>query len=170
MDTDQSAVLNAAIAQLTPSELGTLGELSKVLPLVADHNDSHEFISTRNLCYTDCYINAMVESDYDTPFLTEKSLKPYFSGQFSAVLGNNRIYDHLTDLGVDTMQDYLDLSTDTGDFGERVDQTLHKVSALLPNIEQVWHDTYERRLYNYNYVRSVKFTDKMENKIKQWLI
>jgi hypothetical protein len=143
--------------------------MQTILPLVADPTDHHGHIATKNLGYSNCYINAMVESDYDTPFLTEKSLKPYFSGQFSAVLGNNKIYSHITDLGIDTMQDYLDLSTNAINFGDRVDETVAKISALLPNIEHAWHETYQRRLCNYNYTRSDAFVDRLEIDIKQRL-
>lgn len=169
MQPDQTMAFNEAVEQLTADELATLTRMQTILPLVADPTDHHGHIATKNLGYSNCYINAMVESDYDTPFLTEKSLKPYFSGQFSAVLGNNKIYSHITDLGIDTMQDYLDLSTNAINFGDRVDETVAKISALLPNIEHAWHETYQRRLCNYNYTRSDAFVDRLEINIKQRL-
>jgi len=168
----QKKILESSIQQLSPQELGVLKQFHVDFPngLVADMNDDRREIQyINNSANTDCYINFMIESEYDFPFITEKSIKPYLCGQFSAVLSNNLLYNHLEEIGIDILKDYLDMYVPNIDVQERVDITIKKLSKLILNIEQIWIDTYQRRLENYNYVRSTAFVDKLEFKIKQWV-
>lgn len=168
----QKKILYSSVQQLSPQELFNLNQFHIDFPngLVADINDDRlELQYINNCANTDCYINFMIESEYDLPFITEKTIKPYLCGQFSAVLGNNLLYNHLEEIGIDIFKDYLDMYVPNVDIRERVDLTIEKLSKFMFNIEQSWIETYPRRLENYNYVRSTSFVDKLEFKIKQWV-
>jgi hypothetical protein len=168
----QLQVLQNSIAQLNESELNLLEKFNKQFPhgIVADSSTTGlDFVSIDNTANTDCYINLMIESEYNLPFITEKTIKPYLCGQFSAVLGNNFLYQHLQNLGIDTLQDYLEMQVWNSDPRQTIDTILNRLSDLIVNIEQSWIDTYPRRLDNYYYVRSDKFINKLDDGIKEWL-
>lgn len=91
-------------------------------------------------------------------------------GQFSAVLGNNSLLQHLQELGIDTLTDHLNMQVSDTNFRHALDTILNRLSNLITNIEQSWVDTYPRRLENYHYVRSNTFVNKLECNLKKWLI
>ena len=165
----QLKIFDNSVKQLNSKNLSLLEKLNHRFPngTIADPNDKSEIgLSIDNRIYTDCYINFMIESDFDTPFITEKSIKPYFSGQIPAVLGNNKLYNHLSELGIDTMSDLINLKTEFTDHDSILDYTIEQISNLIPNLEQIWNDSYKRRLQNYYYVRSTDLINKLELTIK----
>lgn len=168
----QLEILQRSMNNLSSVESTLLQEFNDNFPNGMLADTSEEFIdlnSLNNKANTDCYINLMIESEYNLPFITEKTIKPYLCGQFSAVLGNNFLYKHLQNLGIDTLQDYLEMQVWNLDPRQTIDTILNRLSDLIVNIEQSWIDTYPRRLDNYYYVRSDKFINKLDDGIKEWL-
>jgi hypothetical protein len=146
------------IISLNLTELAELTELFKLTPLVADEtDDQREIVNIQNRSFSDCYVNMFTESDYPREFITEKSIKPFLSGQFFAIIANNEIYTHLQELGFDLLLDYIDVRTvenTQGNLRNHIDITIKQISNLLPNIKQAWDDTYIRRKHNYELARS----------------
>jgi len=153
MNSSQLQGYQNGILLLTKDELLSLNELFKLAPIVADDtDDQREIVNIQNRAFTDCYINMFTESDYAKPFITEKSIKPFLSGQFTAVMAHKGVYTHLQDLGFDLFQEYINLEfniIDINDARNAINNVIDQISKLLPNIEQVWNDTYIRRKHNY---------------------
>lgn len=169
----QLEILQCSMNNLSSVESTLLQEFNDNFPngMIADTSEEFiDFYSLNNKANTDCYVNLMIESEFDLPFITEKSIKPYLCGQFSAVFGNNALTKHLQELGIDTLTDYLNMQVSDRDFRNAIDTILNRLSDLITNIEQSWVDTYPRRLENYNYVRSDAFIYKLEYNLKEWLL
>jgi hypothetical protein len=158
MNASQLQGYQAGILSLDSTELETMNELFKLAPLVADKtDDQREIVNVQNRAFTDCYINMFTESDYARPFITEKSIKPFLTGQFTAVLAHNGLYNHLRELGFDLLSDYINLDFEiknVSDVRLAINNVVDQIDKLLPNIEQAWKDTYTRRQHNYNLARS----------------
>jgi hypothetical protein len=130
-------------------------------PIVADANDSQiEIVSLENRAFSDSYINIFTESDYPRPFVTEKSVKPFLSGQFFAVFNEPSAYLHLKELGFDLFEDYLPMPQHV-DFRQNVKELMGLIANLIPNLGQIWDATYPRRLHNYQLSRSAELRDRL---------
>lgn len=150
----QSQSLTNCFIHLTLAEQKLVNEMFGLAPLVADSTDSQqEIVDLNNRAFFDSYINIFTESDYPQPFVTEKSVKPFLSGQFFAVFGHPSAYQHLKDLGFDLFEDYLPMPQHK-DFRQNVQELMTTINGLIPNIESIWNDTYDRRLHNYTLARS----------------
>jgi hypothetical protein len=188
MNYQQKIIYDASLKLLTDEELTILDQIVKTGPYVADPSEiikvesrdyctEIDLLSIDNIGFTDCYINMLTESDYDIQFITEKSIKPFLTGQLWAVFGNQDLSNHLKELGLDIMEDYLTPNFKFDDpnlhaldrLRKDVEQTISQISNLLPNIEEVWDATYCRRKYNYELVRSPKFLEMLRRPIVSYL-
>lgn len=153
MNTSQLQGYRSGALSLNSIEIETMNELFKLAPLIADTtDDQREIVNIQNRAFSHCYINMFTESDYCNLFITEKSIKPFLSGQFTAVMAHKGVYTHLQDLGFDLFQEYINLEfniIDINDARNAINNVIDQISKLLPNIEQVWNDTYIRRKHNY---------------------
>jgi hypothetical protein len=153
--------LTNSFAHLTTLEQQLVDEMFKLAPIVADDTDfQEEIVNLENRAFHDSYINIFTESDYSNPFVTEKSVKPFLSGQFFAVFGHPTAYIHLKELGFDLFEDYLPMPQHD-DFRQNVRELIETISNLIPKIDAVWDATYERRLHNYRLSRSAKLRDQL---------
>lgn len=151
---------------LTTDEQKHIDAMFELAPLVADATDSqHEIVNLENRAFYDSYINVFTESDYPAPFATEKCVKPFLSGQFYAVIGNPAMYQHLRDLGFDLLDDYLPISTDK-DLRVVLGKLTESIANLIPNMQEVWNETYNRRLHNYNLSRSTQLRNTLTNSLR----
>lgn len=154
MNTSQLQGYQNGIVWLNENELVLLDGLFKLAPLVADDTDDQlEIVHIQNRAFTQCYINMLTESDYCNLFITEKSIKPFLSGQFFAIIAHRGVYTHLQDLGFDLLLDYIDVRS-TENARAHIDSVVQQISTLLPNIKQAWDNTYKRRKHNYELARS----------------
>jgi hypothetical protein len=157
----QTESLKNSFNWLTVSEQQLVDEMFKMAPLVADPTDVEvELVDLNNIAFHDSYINIFTESDYDNPFVTEKSVKPFLSGQFFAVFGHPTAYLHLKELGFDLFEDYLPMPQNE-DFRQNLQELMNTITRLIPNIDSIWDSTYERRLRNYNLSRSTELRDNL---------
>lgn len=158
MNASQLQSYQHGIQSMPPDEISSLQDLFRLAPFVADDTDNQlEIANIQNRAFTHCYINMFTESDYCNLFITEKSIKPFLSGQFFAILAHTKMYEHLHELGFDLLNEYIDMQTieNTQDnLRNHIDTTINQISNLLPNIKQVWDDTYIRRKHNYELARS----------------
>ena len=164
----QSDVFESTVAEMNDTERELLSEFVKILPLVADPTETLDFEGLKfayylngNAGFTDCYVNTMIESEWNLPFITEKSIKPFLSGQFNAVLANVGVYSHLEELGFDMMDSYINLRTQ-GDTRQSLTDMFKQVDLLLGNIESAWEETYNRRLANYQLAKSDALLNKLQ--------
>lgn len=156
LNNSQTQSLKNSFFHLTLTERQLVEEMFKMAPLVADDTDIQvELVDIENSAFHNSYINIFTESDYSNPFVTEKSVKPFLSGQFFAVFGHPTAYQHLKELGFDLFEDYLPIPQHK-DFRQNVQELMEAISNLIPKIDLVWDSTYERRLHNYRLSRSVE--------------
>jgi len=161
LNNSQQQSLNNSFSYLTADEQQLVGEMFKLAPLVADPADLQEnIVNLNNRAFNDSYINIFTESNYPKPFVTEKSVKPFLSGQFFAVLNHPTAYLHLKELGFDLFEDYLPMPQDE-DIRQNIRELMNMINRLIPNIDSIWNDTYERRLHNYNLARSSKLRNNL---------
>ena len=174
LTSQQQLIYNCSINLLTEEEQNILVKLEQLSPIFSDLAESREnldLISIGNRGFTDCYINMFTEADYNTPVISEKSIKPFVTGQLWAIFGNSVLPKHLEDLGFDLFQDYI--TTNSGietmhgmdKLRYDLDYTLLQITNLLPNIESVWNDTYLRRQENFRLVHSTEFLQMLRSNL-----
>lgn len=171
LDKTQKNVYLNTVSHMNDSEKKLLSEFVKQLPLDADPTEGLDNVGLKaaynlngNAGFVDCYVNAMVESEWNLPYITEKSIKPFLAGQFSAVLANVGVYSHLEDLGFDIMDSYINLKTQ-GDMHSSISDMCKQIDMLLQNIEPAWEDSYTRRLANYQLAKSDELLNKLQKKL-----
>lgn len=178
MSEHQQLMLDNAIGFLTEYEKEVLQRLCDELPFVADESDNLDRLqSISNRGFSECCINMFTEADYDMPFLTEKSIKPFLSGQFTAVLGNGQLYAHLRELGFDLFSEYINIDItprkpincmyDTLRY--RLETLLNQITKLIPMIDKVWDTTYNRRKHNYDLARSPELLNQLTQPLNDYL-
>ena len=136
--------------QLSAEELAVLNGLPLPYQVDLDHSPLNYFANS-GPADSSCYINYVLESSTGEVFISEKVSKPLFNGQFFLVLGPKGIMQHLADLGIDIYSDLID----HGQY-DQVEDTRAKIKIILDlidnlmllDLDQVWMDTYERRLRN----------------------
>jgi hypothetical protein len=163
LSSSQSQSLENSFVYLTSDEQLLVGELFKMAPLVVDSTDSQiELVNIENKAFYDSYINIFTESGYGNviSMVTEKSVKPFLSGQFFAVFTHPRSYAHLKELGFDLFEDYLPMPQHNN-FRQNIQELLDMVTDLMPKIQSIWDDTYDRRLHNYQLARSPELRSKL---------
>jgi hypothetical protein len=157
----QAQSLQHSFVYLSKTEQQLVSDMFKMAPIVADITDLQgEIVNLENRAFYESYINIFTESDYPRPFVTEKSVKPFLSGQFFAVFNNSDAYQHLKDLGFDLFEDYLPMPQHNN-FRQNVKELIETISNLIPQIDAVWDSTYERRLHNYQLSRSAELRDRL---------
>jgi hypothetical protein len=103
--------------------------------------------------FYDSYINLVTETSVyaDTIFISEKTWKPFMSGQLGIWLSNPGTVDFLRDIGLDVFDDifYNHTYDHEVDLNARIDQ-LHKIidHLMTLDIDSVWADTLHRRQAN----------------------
>jgi hypothetical protein len=155
--------LKNSVSYLTATEQQLVNKMFELAPLVADPTDLREEIANlKNKAFYDSYINIFTESDYGStsPYITEKSVKPFFSGQFFAVFGHPTSYAHLKELGFDLFEDYLPMPQHE-EFRQNIKELIDMINDLIPKIGLAWDNTYDRRLCNYTLARSPALREKL---------
>lgn len=161
LNNTQAQILKGSIVQLTVAEQQLVNKMFKLAPLIADPTDlQDEIVNIKNRAFSDSFINVFTESNYPTPFVTEKSIKPFLSGQFFAVLGHPSAYVHLKELGFDLFEDYIPMPQHE-DFRQNLNELMNKIDELTPRLADAWNDTYLRRLHNYTLARSPELRNKL---------
>jgi len=157
----QTQSLQNSFVYLSETEQQSVSDMFKLAPIVADLRDSQiEIVDLNNKAFYDSFINIFTESDYPRPFVTEKSVKPFLSGQFFAVFNHPDAYIHLKDLGFDLFEDYLPIPQHNN-FRQNIKELMELISNLITKIDVVWDSTYERRLHNYRLSRSAELRDRL---------
>jgi hypothetical protein len=157
----QAQSLENSFFGLTAKEKQMVNEMFEMAPIVADPTDpKDEIVNLKNSAFHDSYINIFTESDYAYPMVTEKSIKPFLSGQFFAVFGHSSAYLHLKELGFDLFEDYLPMPQHE-DFRQNINELMNMIDELKPKLADAWNDTYHRRLDNYTLARSPELRNKL---------
>ena len=171
MTESQSVAYTNGLYLLTTEEKNQVTELIKLAPVVADANDDQrQIVNVDNKSFWDSYVHIFTESDYPLGnFITEKSIKPFLTGQFPAVIAHPRVYAHLEELGFDLLSDCVNLKTPTLDIRENIAHVMQQITELESTIENKWIETYPRRRHNYNLARSPALLDKLTLDLTTWL-
>lgn len=127
-----------------------------------------------NAAFLDSKLNVVTEHWHftQTPFISEKSLKPILAGQFFVSTGSVGTIEAVRDLGFDTFDDIIDHSVYTSetDLLEKMEK-IHKYLHSVKNWpwESIYRSTEKRRLKNRDLLLSgniqKKFKEQLYNKI-----
>jgi phenylalanine-4-hydroxylase len=154
--------LTSDVMQLITTEQADY--LKSIYPLKLNiPDDLNKFESNACATYRTCYIDYAPESRHDQTFISEKTWKPIFSGQFFFILGPCGVIDYLRGIGVDVFDDLIDHSYDMeSNLVVKVDALMTSITKFLDNnLDQLWIDTYHRRrknldlMYNPDFQRSM---------------
>lgn len=168
--TSQFPAYKNALYSLDDIEKAELTQLLLMAPIVADAADDQiDITNIKNRAFSDAYINLLTESDYPRAFITEKSIKPFLAGQFTAVIASPGMNAHLQELGFDMMADYINLEFATTNIRNNINDVIEQIEKLIPNIEQAWVDTYLQRLHNYQLIRSPALRAELCRELKERL-
>lgn len=140
------------------------------LPIRIDLDNSYLF-DCDNLAYYDSYVNIVTEYGFyaDTPFFSEKTIKPLLSGQLFVLLAAPGTIKLLEHIGFDTYRDIID--------HDIFENTYPNIKLFHDHIEKLisldWKKIYEeitdRRLYNRSLIvkRVIEknFIDELKTKI-----
>jgi len=106
--------------------------------------------------YVNSYVNIATEHDFQTGFVSEKSIKPFLTEQLAIFIGGVNTVENLRRLGLDVFDDYIDHSYDT-----EPDPVLRlkKIKELMCNLalldwDKIYYETKQRRIYNRNFLLS----------------
>lgn len=134
-------------------------------PLKMDNDDLSKFESNACPTYQQCYIDYAPESRHNQTFISEKTWKPIFSGQFFFILGPCGIINYLRAIGVDVFDDLIDHNYDTEpDLVKKISLLMLSISKFLENdLDQLWKDTIARRQKNLDLVYNPDFQQSMRN-------
>ena len=133
------------------------------MPLKLAGDDLCKFESNACPTYQQCYIDYAPESRHEYTFISEKTWKPIFSGQFFFILGPCGIIEYLRDVGVDVFDDLIDHSYDNEpDLKTKIDMLMTSITKFLENnLDQRWVDTHNRRKKNLDLMYSPVFQQSM---------
>jgi len=85
-------------------------------------NDTVGSRFTLNKTLSNTYIDIVTETTHDLlPFMTEKSVKPFYNLQLPMILGYTGIIKDMRDVGFDMFDDIVNHDYDTFDYAQRVD-------------------------------------------------
>lgn len=158
-----SAVSGDLLALATPEEIDYIESIYP-MPLKSDQKDDvSKFESNACPTYQSCYIDYAPESRFDQIFISEKTWKPIFSGQFFFILGSCGIINYLRNVGIDTFDDLIDHSYDSEpDLPTRISMLMSSITKFLSkDLDQVWADTLSRRQKNLDLVYNPDFQQSM---------
>ena len=133
------------------------------MPLKLAGDDLDKFESNACPTYQQCYIDYAPESRHEHAFISEKTWKPIFSGQFFFILGRCGIVNYVRSLGVDVFDDLIDHGYDNEtDLVVKIDMLMSSINKFLTNnLDQVWADTHHRRKKNLDLMYNPEFQQSM---------
>ena len=148
---------------ISPEEVEYLESIYP-MPLRSDQKDDvNKFESNACPTYRTCYIDYAPESRFDQVFISEKTWKPIFSGQFFFILGSCGIIEYLRDIGIDTFDDLIDHGYDSEpDLPSKISMLMSSITEFLENnLDQTWINTLPRRQRNLDLVYNPDFQQRM---------
>ena len=156
-------LIDSVLPQLTQKERDIIDRLP--LPIKVDLPNEPivagwDCVSNSSRAHANCYIDYVLESVINDHFVSEKIWKPIFSGQLFLTLGPPGLIKHLEYIGIDVFRDIIDHARydHVMDLREKIDIILGLIDDLLcSDLEQIWHDTYQRRLHNFNLLHNPTF-------------
>jgi len=145
-------------------------------------NDIVEHRFTVNKMLSDSYIDIVTETTHDLlPFMTEKSVKPFYNLQIPIILGYTGIVSDLRELGFDVFDDIVNHDYDTFDYSQKIDvntdpHTIYslnnelivkKVNFIVEELKrlskldfhQIYLDLKERLIHNQNLLYELTIED-----------
>ena len=133
------------------------------MPLGLENDIVNKFESNACPTYQTCYIDYAPESRFENSFISEKTWKPVFSGQFFFILGPTGIIHYLRDIGIDVFDDLIDHSYDCEpNLSIKVSMLMHSITEFLENdLDQMWINTLSRREKNLNLMHDLDFHEYM---------
>lgn len=147
---------------ITPNDVAYLESIYP-MPIQLNGDNLGKFESNACPTYQQCYIDYAPESRHDQTFISEKTWKPIFSGQFFFILGPCGIIKYLRAIGIDVFDDLIDHSYDSeSDLATKISMLMSSITKFLQNdLDQLWVATYSRRKKNLDLVYNLDFQQQM---------
>lgn len=120
-----------------------------------------------------CYVDVVTETSFDTQFITEKSLKPFYLLQFPIIFGYSGIIEYFRDKGFHMFDDIIDHSYDKLDSN----QCSEKADAIVTELERLcnldWDKIYsenkDKLKHNQNLINKYNFESKRSESIAKFM-
>lgn len=125
-------------------------EAQKSLPQRTDKND----LTSTHSAYTDCFINLVTETSVsdNQVFLSEKTFKPFTTGQFALWVSSAGTVARLRKFGFDMFDDVIDHGYDKEpNWHRRIDMIHNELDRLYSmDISSIFQNCTERRVRNFD--------------------
>jgi hypothetical protein len=129
--------------------------------------------SIQHPAYTDSYINYVTETSIRTReiYQSEKTFKPFMSGQFGIWLSNPGHVEFLRAIGLDVFDDVFDghAYDRESNLNQRIDQIHHLIDRIMTvDLQQIFHDTVARRQANIDQFYSTELEELLTTQCKDY--
>ena len=119
-----------------------------------------------------CYIDVVTETMYDGQFITEKSVKPFYSLQIPIIFGYKGINKYFEDLGFDMFRDIINHKYDEMDDVKKkskyIADELHRLS-LIEDFHSIYIDSKERLLSNQHLLNYYNFSSNRHKELAKFM-
>lgn len=119
-----------------------------------------------------CYIDVVTETMCDHKFITEKSIKPFYSLQFPIIFGYKGIIKYFEDLGFDMFRDIINHNYDEIDNIEEkakcISDELYRLS-LIEDFHSIYIDSKQRLLSNQHLLNYYNFGSNRHEKLAKFI-
>ena len=118
-------------------------------------------------------MDVVTETSFDTQFITEKSLKPFYLLQFPIIFGYSGIIEYFRDKGFHMFDDIIDHSYDKLDSN----QCSEKADAIVTELERLcnldWDKIYsenkDKLKHNQNLINKYNFESKRSESMAKFM-
>jgi hypothetical protein len=138
------------------------------LPWVCKNEENFRISFWQHDAYVNSYVNIVTEHDFESKFLSEKSIKPFLTEQIAIFVAGPSTVQLLRELGIDTFDDvidhnYYDTELDPSIRIDKIHELLNKMSTW--NWEEIYAQTEHRRKANRHYLLSGKLLTEFKQKL-----
>jgi hypothetical protein len=110
--------------------------------------------STNHTAYHHAYCNIVTESEIDYPLVSEKSFKPFISGQIPVMVAASGHVEYLRGLGFELMEDFLPSGYDTMSIEEKIKSIVELVGRGTEYARDFYYSNLDKIKYNHALISS----------------
>ena len=142
--------------------------LYDVLPIVCPHEHKGRLVFWDHDAYTDSYLNIVTEHDFESEFISEKSIKPLLSEQLAIFVAGPGTVNLLRKIGIDVFDDIIDHSYDLEtNNAKRMGLILEQLDRMVEwDWVSIYQRTKERRKTNKEFLLSGQLQDAFVQNLK----
>ena len=150
----------------------------EIIPEGQEFRGDHNYVVPTHPAYTQAYCNIVTESECEEypysrninlPVVTEKSYKPFMSGQVPVMLAAQGHIAYFKSLGFEMMEDLLPAEFDQMNVPQKIDTVVALVSKGKEFIEDFYFGHLKEIQHNYQLINSEKVEKSILQNIKNIL-